>query len=399
MKPVYKKTSIVLGVVAIPLALWWISERVGLFQGEGLQPGRPISLRDDKSEENQEEREPKEFELVPIASGLEVPWGAVFTSPERLMVTERPGRVVVVENGNKKTIHTFDDVISTSEEGLMGIALDPKYSENKLIYFAYAYGGSGNQKVRVVRLKDNGDSLADEETIIDIIPAARFHAGCRIAFGPDQKLYITTGDATNRNIAQDLDNLGGKILRLNADGTIPEDNPFEGKPVFSYGHRNPQGIAWDSRTGELYSTEHGPSVNDGPAGGDEVNHIMPGANYGWPLVSHNRKADGTEEPLVVFTPAVAPGGMLFYTGDTLPQFTNTLLFAGLKGEGLYQVIIDEDDPGKVEEYQKIEGINVGRVRDVFQGPEGNIYIMTSNRDGRGKVNQDDDKILKLQPKE
>lgn len=398
MKNFFTKPKIIVGVIIIPLALWWLAEHTGIFQGEKIQEGASILVGE--KDEKEEKIEAKEFELKEIVTDLEVPWSAVFTSPERLLVTERAGDVVVIENGTKKEtpLHTFSGVSSQSEEGLMGMVLDPHYQENKRIYFAYAYQVGGKMQVKVVRFTDQGDRLTDEQTIIDNIPAAQYHAGCRIAFGPDQKLYITTGDATDKGTPQNLDSLGGKILRVNADGTIPEDNPFEGKPVFSYGHRNSQGLAWDVDTGELYATEHGPSVFDGPAGGDEINHIIPAANYGWPLVSHKEKGEGLEEPLVVFTPAVAPGGILFYTGTQLPQFTNTFLFAGLKGEGLYQVIIDEDDPEEIDEYQKVAGINVGRIRDVFQGPDGELYIMTSNRDGRGKPAANDDKIYRLQEK-
>lgn len=403
MKNLAHQPKIVLGIVILPLALWWLSERLGIFQGKELSVGDRIVLNEksEGSTEDGQEAKVKDFELVSIAENLEVPWGAVFTSAERLLVTERPGRVLAIENGVKKNepLHIFESVSSNSEEGLMGITLDPHYNENKYIYFAYAYQAGAKQQVRVVRLTDEGGSLTNEQIIIDGIPAAQYHAGTRIAFGPDQKLYITTGDATDKSTPQNLESLGGKLLRLNADGTIPEDNPFEGKPVFSYGHRNSQGIAWDARTGELYATEHGPSVFDGPAGGDEVNHIMPGSNYGWPMVSHKEKYKDTEEPLIVFTPAVAPAGMLFYTGRELPQFTDTFLFAGLKGEGLYQVIIEKNDPDKVDEYQKIKGIEIGRIRDVFQGPDGSLYIMTSNRDGRGKPAEGDDKIYRLQAKE
>lgn len=390
--------GIAVGGVIVLLLVWWACIRLGIFQGEPVPSGNIQEQGEEHAEG--EKREAQAFELVPVATELQVPWSAVFTSEERLLVTERAGRVRVIEQGVKREepLYTFSEVSATSEEGLMGMALDPQYQENKYIYFSYAYEGNGGQKVRVVRLRDEGERLADEQILIENIPAAQYHAGCRLAFGPDQKLYITTGDATDKSTPQNLESLGGKILRLNPDGSVPEDNPFEGSPVYSYGHRNSQGITWDTRNGEMYATEHGPSIFDGPAGGDEVNHIMPAANYGWPLVSHKEKAKDTEEPLLVFTPAVAPAGILFYTGTQLPQFTNTLLFAGLKGEGLYQVSIDEDDPESVDEYQKIEGVAVGRIRDVFQGPDGSLYIMTSNRDGRGKPATNDDVIYRLQPK-
>ena len=178
--------------------------------------------------------------------------------------------------------------------------------------------------VKVVRFTDEGNSLTNPRIIIDLIPAAKYHAGSRLAFGPDSKLYISTGDATNKNIAQDRNSLGGKILRINADGSIPSDNPQKRSPVWSYGHRNPQGLAWIGD--DLYSSEHGPSVFDGPAGGDEVNKIVKGGNYGWPLVSHLKTRDGTVAPLRVFTPAEAPASLMAYSGTMFPQYRDHLFF-------------------------------------------------------------------------
>jgi glucose/arabinose dehydrogenase len=229
--------------------------------------------------------------------------------------------------------------------------------------------------------------------VLDKIPAAKFRAGCRIAFGPDGKLYITTGDSLDRQLAQDLDSLAGKILRINADGSIPNDNPFDDSAVWSYGHRNPQGIAWDDR-GQLYSSEHGPSVIDGPRGGDEVNKIIKGANYGWPLVSHEKTLEGTEPALEVFTPAEAPASLLIYSGNELPQFSGNLFFGALVGEGIVRMIPSGDE-------FTIEKIHTdyGRIREVTQGPDGLIYFTTSNRDGRGNPNTGDDKIYRLRPEE
>jgi glucose/arabinose dehydrogenase len=250
-----------------------------------------------------------------------------------------------------------------------------------------------------VRLSDQGNSLSDPQTILDDIPTANFHAGGRLAFGPDQRLYVTTGDANVKKNAQDVKSLSGKILRLNTDGTTPEDNPFPDSLVYSYGHRNSQGLAWDAKTHELYATEHGPSGFDGPPGGDEFNHILPGENYGWPKVSHDEKLDGAQEPLLTFTPAVAPSDLLFYTGTTFPQFTDTFLFAALKGEGVYQITVNTHDPEKIAEHKKVEGIDAGRIRSITEAPDGSLYLLTSNVDGRGKPVADDDRILHIVPKE
>jgi glucose/arabinose dehydrogenase len=278
----------------------------------------------------------------------------------------------------------------------MGLALDPDYAQNHFVYVSLATG-SGNE-VKIVRLTDVGNRLESPKTILEHIPAAEFHAGSRLKFGPDHKLYVTTGDATKKDLPQDPKSLAGKILRLNPDGSTPVDNPEEGSLVYSLGHRNPQGLAWDPQNGELYATEHGPSGFDGAPGGDEVNHIIPGANYGWPLVSHKEKRSGTEEPLLLFTPAIAPSGATFYEGDLFPGLQGKLLFTGLKGEGLYVATVDAKDPDDIDDHAKLSGIDFGRLRDVVEGPDGALYILTSNRDGRGTPRAGDDQVIRLLPK-
>ncbi|MEO8512822.1 MAG: PQQ-dependent sugar dehydrogenase, partial [Ignavibacteria bacterium] len=187
-----------------------------------------------------------EYLIEVFVKDLEVPWSIIFTSDSRVLVNERPGRLRIIENGRllPEPLKTFDEVSNNSEEGLMGLALDPNYDANKLIYMSYAYKNDGDLQVKVVRYKDNGNSISFEKLIIDNLPAAQYHAGCRLKFGPDKKLYITTGDAGDRKFAQDLNKMNGKILRVNNDGTIPVDNPFPNSPVWTYGHRNPQGIDW-----------------------------------------------------------------------------------------------------------------------------------------------------------
>ena len=339
-----------------------------------------------------------DYVIEEVAGGLEVPWSIVFTSPTRMLVTERPGRIRVIENGKLLTepLHVFSEVVSDAEEGLMGMTLNPDYESNHYLYVALAYEANGTQD-KVVRFTDESNQLSDPQVLMDNIPAAQFHAGCRLGFGPAGKLYITTGDATERTLAQDVNLLNGKILRINRDGSIPSDNPFPNNPMWSYGHRNPQGIDWHPANGELYSSEHGPSGGDGPGGGDEVNRIVKGGNYGWPLVSHERTRDGTIAPLIVFTPADAPASLLVYSGKALPDFKHNLFFGCLRGQGIMRLVLDPNNKDKITHHEKI-ATTYGRIRDVIEGPDGFIYFSTSNRDGRGSPQADDDRILRIRPK-
>ena len=274
-----------------------------------------------------------QYKIEVFAQGLYVPWSIIFTDSSRMLVTERNGKLRVIKNGvlSGTPLYIFDEVSSKAEEGLMGLTLDPDYASNHFLYISYAYEKEGDLYVRVVRYKDNIESISQDKILIDNIPAARFHAGCRLRFGPDGKLYITTGDATERDRAQELDRLEGKILRLNNDGTIPDDNPFPGSPIWTYGHRNPQGIDWYPGTNIMYSTEHGPSGFDGPGGGDEVNIIYKGKNYGWPVVHHRDHKDGMEDPVLEFTPAVAPASGMFYKSGVISEFKNNFFFGCSKG--------------------------------------------------------------------
>ena len=332
-----------------------------------------------------------------FVTGLEVPWSVVFTSPTRLLVTERPGRVRVIENGvlQGKPLAVLHDVESSGESGLMGMAIAPDYERSRMLYLAYAYDTPKGPRVRIARFRDTGDSLTDRTVIIEGIPAAQYHAGCRLRFGPDGRLYATTGDATTGPIAQDLKSLGGKTLRLNPDGSIPPDNPFPGSPIFSYGHRNSQGLDWEPRSGLQFQTEHGPSGFDGPGGGDEVNIVEAGKNYGWPLVHHRETKEGTVPPLLEYTPAVAPSGASFSRGNLLPSFKGDFFFATLRGERLIRVRPDPANPRKVAETEELFTGVYGRLRDVVSGPDGALYVATSNRDGRGKPAPGDDRILRV----
>ncbi len=379
-----------LALLAFIIAIVAMMYYFGMF-GDRMQRGLPVIL--DGSQE-----EPFGLAVKEVARGLEVPWSIVFTSSTRMLVTERPGRIRVIEDGVllEAPLHTFEDVISDAEEGLMSLAVHPQYVSNKYVYASLAYNTERGIWVKVVRFRDDGDTVSNMTTILDGIPAAQYHAGSRLQFGPDGKLYITTGDATDKEIAQDLESLGGKILRVNDDGSIPSDNPFSDSRVWSYGHRNPQGIAWNSK-GEMYETEHGPSTFDGPPVGDEVNRIHAGMNYGWPLVSHNESAEGAVDPLLVFTPAEAPASALMYSGKLFSQFKDNLFFGALVGEGLMRVVLD--DAGAVVRYEKLAEVDLGRIREVTEGPDGMIYFSTSNKDGRGSPAVSDDRIFRISPTE
>lgn len=341
-----------------------------------------------------------QFRVETVAANLEAPWAIAFAPDGRIFITERAGRVRVVENGKLRSepVATIQDVEPTGESGLMDLMLHPQFASNRYLYLAYAYRGDG-QRVRVVRFRETAGALAEPQVIIENIPAARFHAGTRVRFGPDGKLYVTTGDATERQLAQRLDSLAGKTLRLNDDGSVPLDNPFVGQPnvrpeIWSYGHRNAQGIAWQPGTDAQFQTEHGPSGFDGPGGGDEINIVERGRNYGWPVIHHNQTKEGMVTPLLEYTPAVAPASAMFYRGAAFPQFRGNFFFGALKGESLIRVTLDGR---RVTHQERLLQGQYGRIREVVEGPDGALYFSTSNRDGRGAPAGDDDRILRLVP--
>ncbi|HEX6730189.1 MAG TPA: PQQ-dependent sugar dehydrogenase [Pyrinomonadaceae bacterium] len=341
------------------------------------------------------------FKVETVVGGLQVPWSIVWAPDGRMIVTERQGRVRVVENGvlRPQPLYTVSDVEPTGESGLMSVALHPQFATNRFLYLSYAYRASSGITVRVVRFRETPEGLQDRTVIIENIPAARFHAGCRIRFGSDGKLYITTGDATDRQLAQRLDSLAGKTLRLNDDGTVPTDNPFVGQQnarpeIWSYGHRNAQGLDWQPTSNLMFQTEHGPSGFDGPGGGDEVNIVEKGKNYGWPLMHHTQTRAGLESPLLEYTPACAPASGMFYRGSVFPQFRNNFFFGCLAGERIIRVVLEER---RVVSQEDLLFKKYGRIRDVAEGPDGFLYFSTSNRDGRGNPTNDDDRIIRLVP--
>lgn len=329
------------------------------------------------------------YRVTEVARGLEVPWTIAFAPDGRILVTERPGRLRVIVNGKlqPEPLYRFTGVATGSEEGLMGLALHPQFAKNHLLYVSYATSRGGNLMVEVVRYRETGTTLVEPKTIVTGLPAARYHVGCALAFGPDGKLYITTGDGTNRDIAQQMQSLGGKILRVNDDGSIPADNPFPRSPIWTLGHRNPQGIAWDPVSGLLFETEHGPSGFDGPGGGDEVNIIERGRNYGWPLVHHRASRAGFVSPIAEYTPALAPASATFWRND--------FWFGCLRGEQVHHLVLDAKDRRRIVREEALF-TTYGRIRNVVAGPDGALYFSTSNRDGRGSAKAGDDRIYRVE---
>jgi glucose/arabinose dehydrogenase len=331
------------------------------------------------------------FVVEPVVTNLEIPWSMAFAPDGRLFVTERPGRVRIIDVTlrTSELALSMDDVYSEGEAGLLGLALDPQFAQTRFVYLYYSARAGGGAVNRVVRYREAGSRLAERAVLLDGIPAAQIHDGGRIRFGPDGLLYITAGDAANTSLAQDLGSLAGKILRINRDGTTPRENPFS-SPVYSYGHRNPQGLDWHPATGQLWAVEHG------NVGNDEVNAIDAGANYGWPRIEGSQTMAGMRTPLTFYNPAVAPSGTSFYRGDRFPRFVNNVFTGTLRGTHLLRLVPDGSAPRIAAQEVLLNG-RFGRLRDVIPGPDGLLYLATNNRDGRGSPVATDDRILRISP--
>jgi glucose/arabinose dehydrogenase len=325
-----------------------------------------------------------------LITGLQIPWSMAFAPDGRLFFTERPGRVRVFQDGAlvESPALTLDDVSAVGEGGLLGIALRPLFGVNHQVYLLYTAATPDGAVNRLVRYRESGNTLADRAILFDRMDADAIHNGGRIKFGPDGKLYLTMGDAADTSNPQSLSSFNGKILRLNDDGTTPSDNPF-GSPIWSWGHRNPQGIDWDPSTADLWESEHGATGND------EINVIQRGRNYGWPVIEADQTRPDMESPLRFFTPSVAPSGGSFYRGNAIPGLRSSFLVGTLAGQHIERLIVSAGPPPRIDASERwLEG-TFGRIRDVVIGPDGAIYFCTSNRDGRTTPVAGDDRLARI----
>jgi glucose/arabinose dehydrogenase len=352
--------------------------------------------------------DPADLEPVTLVENLEHPWGMVWLPDGSMLVTERPGRLRIIREGelDPNPVAGVTEVLAMGQGGLLDISLHPQFAENRWVYFTYAYGSADANQTRVARAQFDGTALSNWTVLfeVDRIKEDGQHFGSRLGWLPDNTLLVSIGDGGNppvsldggliRNQAQNLETRLGKVVRLNDDGSIPADNPFVNQAgadpaVWSYGHRNIQGLAIDPATNQVWTTEHG------ARGGDELNQMQAGANYGWPLVTFSREyfgppisneqsRPGMVDPLQVWTPAIAPSGLMVYRGDRIPQWQGNLFAGALVSRDIRRIEVDAEGRVLGE-----EAIAIGqRVRDVRQGPDGLIYVLTDAPNGQ---------LLRLQP--
>jgi len=337
--------------------------------------------------------EKEKFKVVVVTEGLEHPWGLAFLPDGRMLVTERPGRLRVVKDGilDPEAVDGLPAVSAYGQGGLLDVALHPDFAQNGWVYFSFAAAGEGGFSTEVARGRLAGHALRDLEVIFRAGPkvGGGRHFGSRFVFGDDGKLYFSLGERGNPANAQELGTHHGAIIRLNDDGSVPADNPFVNTPgakpeIFTYGNRNPQGMTIDRATGRIWENEHGPQ------GGDEVNVIRAGTNYGWPVITYGRNygigtkiGEGTHkagmaQPVLQWTPSIAPSGMAFYDGDRFPGWKGNLFVGALKFQLLVRLEVDGEKV--VHEERLLEGV-LGRIRDVRAGPDGLLYLLTDESDG------------------
>ena len=330
------------------------------------------------------------FRLVRVLEGLKNPWAMAFLPDGGILITERPGQLKLWRDGRLSAVRGLPDIYASGQGGLLDIAVHPDFGENRLIYFTYSASGPGGSGTALYRARLDGNELRDGEELYRLprFTGTRVHFGSRIVFAPDGTLYMSIGDRGDRTRAQQIDDSAGSTLRFNDDGSIPDDNPLAGRvgalpEIYSYGHRNAQGMAVHPQTGRIWQHEHG------PRGGDEVNILKPGANYGWPAVTFGEEyrggsigtgtaAPGIEPPLLHWTPSIAPSGMSFYTGNLFPEWRGNLFVGALAGKHLRRIELDGERAVSQEVLLKDR---IGRIRDVRQGPDGFLYLLTDAADG------------------
>ncbi|WP_242343304.1 PQQ-dependent sugar dehydrogenase [Anaeromyxobacter terrae] len=334
-----------------------------------------------------------------VATGLEVAWAMAFLPDGDALVTERPGRIRLLRGGVLEAAPVaIVPVVAEGEGGLLGIAADPRFAENRRFYTYHTAddgGRSVNRVTRWVLAEDRGSARVDR-VILDGIPAAGVHDGGRIRFGPDGLLYVGTGDAQEPSRAQDLGSLAGKLLRVTTEGAPGDGNPFPGSPVFLLGIRNTQAFDF-LHAGTLVVGDHGPSGDTGRSGHDEVNVARAGDNLGWPDVYSCDTASGITSPAIVWSRAAPPGGGSVYRGDAVPAWKGSFLAGILGARHLHRILLGED--GRVREHEVyLQGdppAGLGRVRDVQQGPDGAVWVTTSNCDGRGTCPPEKDVVARV----
>jgi aldose sugar dehydrogenase len=324
-----------------------------------------------------------------IVSDLNIPWAFVFLSEKSILITEKEGKLIHFKNGIKTIINGLPEIVDIGQGGLLDIELHPKYKDNGWVYITYASSNDENKgaNTSLMRFKINKNQITNKELLYSATPNSKKgqHFGSRIIFDDNDNVYFSIGDRGNRNVnPQNIKRDGGKIYRLQDDGSIPIDNPFvmdrfSKKAIYSYGHRNPQGMAINPLTNEIWIHEHGPK------GGDEINIISSGKNYGWPLASHgvnyigtkftnNTTLSGKEDPIHYWVPSIAPSGMVFVNSDKYPRLKNNLLIGSLKFEYLHMCILDGNNV--IKEEKLFDGI--GRVRSLEISPNGFIYVGVEN---------------------
>ena len=332
-----------------------------------------------------------------VAEGLEVPWGVAFLPGGDALITERPGRVRLLRGGQRRPAPVATLPLSANGEGgLLGIAAPPDFATNRQFYLYVTTQADGKAQNRVERwtLSPDGTSATFERVIFANIPSAKYHDGGRLRFGPDGMLYVGTGDSRDPDLSQDAASPAGKLLRLTPDGAVPQDNPFPNSPAFLLGVRNTQGFDWRDAT-TLYVTDHGPSGETMRFGHDEVNVVKAGDNLGWPGIYSCETRSGRVTPSLTFDDAMPPGGAAVYTGSAIPEWRGSLLVGTLKSRHLHRVEFDARDPRRVTRHEVYLRDTWGRLRDVLMGPDGHLYVTTSNCDGRGECGPRKDLLLRV----